>query len=63
MGSVCKEKEVVQTAGPWRGDLLHKWRNRRMNADGGSDGNVATCRVYWVVGEAFGTHFFITPSS
>ncbi|KAJ8792771.1 hypothetical protein J1605_019591 [Eschrichtius robustus] len=63
VGSVCKEKEVVQTAGPWRGDFLHKWRNRRMNTDGGSDGNVATCRVYWVVGEAFGTRFFITPSS
>ncbi|KAB0403437.1 hypothetical protein E2I00_001886, partial [Balaenoptera physalus] len=38
VGSVCKEKEVVQTAGPWRGDFLHKWRNRRMNTDGGSDG-------------------------
>ncbi|XP_024619319.1 uncharacterized protein LOC112412081 isoform X1 [Neophocaena asiaeorientalis asiaeorientalis] len=39
VGSVCKENEVVQTAGPWRDDLLHKWRNRRMNTDGGSDGN------------------------
>ncbi|XP_024619320.1 uncharacterized protein LOC112412081 isoform X2 [Neophocaena asiaeorientalis asiaeorientalis] len=38
VGSVCKENEVVQTAGPWRDDLLHKWRNRRMNTDGGSDG-------------------------